>query len=125
MELLKELEQALSPKRVTQNETMLEQHSKDESYHTPHLPDIVVFPESAEEVSEIMKLANKYKSPVVPFGLGSSLEGSVIPYEQGIMVDFSLMNKVLEVKAEDFLVKVQPGVTRTQLDKELKKHGLF
>lgn len=125
MGLFEELRQALSLKRVTNNETLLEQHSKDESYHTPHIPDVVVFPENAAEVSEVMKLANKYKMPVVPFGLGSSLEGSVIPYEQGIMVDFSLMNKVLEVKADDFLVKVQPGVTRTQLDKELKKYGLF
>lgn len=125
MELFEELQQVLTPERVTKNETMLEQHSSDESYHTPYLPDVVVFPETAQEVSEVVKLAGKYKTPVVPFGLGSSLEGSVIPYEQGIAIDFSLMNKVLEVMADDFLVKVQPGVTRTQLDKELKKHGLF
>ncbi|WP_123056249.1 FAD-binding oxidoreductase [Virgibacillus profundi] len=125
MGLFEELEKALSPERVTNNETILELHSKDESYHTPHLPDVVVFPENTEEVSEIMKLANKYETVVVPFGLGSSLEGNMIPYDQGIMIDFSMMNKILEVKPEDFLVKVQPGVTRTQLDKALKKHGLF
>lgn len=125
MKLFEELQQVLEEDRVTINETILDQHSKDESYHTPHVPDIVVFPENADEVSNIMKLANKYESAVVPFGFGSSLEGSVIPYEGGIIVDFSLMNKVLEVREDDFLVKVQPGVTRSQLDKELKKYGLF
>ncbi|OZU87151.1 2-hydroxy-acid oxidase [Virgibacillus indicus] len=125
MSLYEELEKALSPERVTKNETILALHSKDESYHTPHLPDVVVFPENSDEVSEVMKLANKYETSVVPFGLGSSLEGNMIPYEKGIMIDFSMMNKILEVRAEDFLVKVQPGVTRTQLEKELKKHGLF
>src|SRR5690625_2322197 len=125
MNLFEELQHILKPEQVTQNETLLEQHSKDESYHTPSLPDIVVFPENAEEVSEIMKLAKKHQSVVVPFGLGSSLEGNVIPYDHVIMIDFSHMNKVVKVMEDDFLVKVQPGVTRSQLNKELKKHGLF
>ena len=71
-----------------------------------------------------MKIASEHGTPVVPFGVGSSLEGHVIPYEKGITVD-SLMNKILEIKRKDFLVKVQPGVTRSQLNKELKKYGLF
>ncbi|MFD1040517.1 FAD-binding oxidoreductase [Virgibacillus byunsanensis] len=125
MKLLDELQKALAEDRATTNETILEQHSTDESYHTAHSPDIVVFPENTEEVSAVMKLANTYKTPVVPYGVGSSLEGSVIPYEGGIVIDFSLMNKILEIRESDFLVKVQPGVTRSQLNKELKKHGLF
>lgn len=125
MHIMEELEKLLPSKRVTTNENVLEQHSSDESYHTPQTPDVVVFPESTEEVSDIMKLASKHKTPVVPYGLGTSLEGNMIPYSKGIMLDFSLMNQVLEVKADDFLVKVQPGVTRTQLEKELKKFGLF
>src|SRR5699024_2583849 len=91
----------------------------------PHLSDDVVFPESTQEVSDIILLAKEKDIPVIPFGLGSSLEGNVIPYKQGIIIDMSLMNKVLDIMADDFLVKVQPGVTRTQLEKELKKHGLF
>ncbi|HYK74285.1 MAG TPA: FAD-linked oxidase C-terminal domain-containing protein, partial [Pseudoneobacillus sp.] len=63
--------------------------------------------------------------PVIAFGRGSSLEGHVIPYKGGISLDTSLMNTILEVRPKDFLVKVQPGVTRTQLNKELKKYGLF
>ncbi|PWA08397.1 2-hydroxy-acid oxidase [Pueribacillus theae] len=125
MNLIEELKEKLAPDRVTTNETILDQHSRDESYHTPRLPEVVVFPESAEEVSEVIKLANQYKTPVIPFGLGSSLEGHVIPPNRGMSIDFSLMNKVLEVRENDFLVKVQPGVTRSQLNKELKKYGLF
>jgi len=125
MSVIEKLKNLLPSERVTTNENVLEQHSSDESYHTPQMPDVVVYPESAQEVSEIMKLASKHKIPVVPYGLGTSLEGNMIPYNNGIMLDFSLMNKVLEVKADDFLVKVQPGLTRTQLEKELKKYGLF
>ncbi|GAB3803328.1 FAD-binding oxidoreductase [Virgibacillus kimchii] len=125
MSVIEELQKLLPPERVTTNENVLAQHSTDESYHTPKDPDVVVFPESADEVSKIMKLASKHQTTVIPYGLGTSLEGNVIPYSGGVMLDFSLMNKVLEIKADDFLVKVQPGVTRTQLEKELKKYGLF
>ncbi|RLQ93783.1 FAD-binding oxidoreductase [Falsibacillus albus] len=123
--LLDDLKALLKDEQVTVNETILEQHGKDESYHTPSSPDIVVFPESAEEVSAVVKLASAHKTPIIPFGMGTSLEGHVIAYEKGITIDFSLMNKVLEVREKDFLVKVQPGVTRMQLNKDLKKYGLF
>jgi D-lactate dehydrogenase (cytochrome) len=123
--LVRELRNNLSENQVTVNPTVLEQHSKDESYHTPHLPDVVVYPRNTAEVSKIMKFAYENEIPVTPFGLGSSLEGHVIPYNGGISLDFQLMNQVLEVRPEDFLVRVQPGVTRTQLNKELKKYGLF
>lgn len=108
--LAEALKQILPESQVSINPTVREQHSKDESYHTPSLPDLVVFPETTEQVSEIIKLANTYQVPVVPFGLGSSLEGHVIPYDLGITIDFSLMNKILEVREQDFLVRVQPGV---------------
>lgn len=125
MILLEELRVILSEDQVTVNETMLEQHSKDESYHTPHLPDVVVFPENTEEVSRVVAFANKHKIPVTPFGLGSCLEGHVIPYQGGISLDLQRMNQILEIRPDDFLVRVQPGVTRSQLNKELKKYGLF
>ncbi|MBO8173351.1 MAG: FAD-binding protein [Bacillaceae bacterium] len=124
-EIVDLLKEVLDEQRVTQNPTQLEHHSRDESYHTPHLPDVVVFPRNKQEVRDILSLAYKYEVPVIPFGMGSSLEGHVIPYRGGISVDFSLMNQILEVLPDDFLVRVQPGVTRTQLNKELKKHGLF
>ncbi|WP_404456677.1 FAD-binding oxidoreductase [Virgibacillus necropolis] len=120
-----ELLTAIPKDRVSTNTIILEQHSKDESYHKPSLPDAVVYPVNAEEVSEIMKIASKHKAPIVPFGLGTSLEGHVIPYNGGISLDFSLMDNVIEVLPDDFLVKVQPGVTRSKLNQELKKYGLF
>ena len=123
--VLESLKEHLTVEQISVNETVKELHGKDESYHKMELPDIVVFPENKEQVSEIMKISSQYQIPVIPFGLGSSLEGHVIPQRRGITIDFSLMNKVLEVFEEDFLVTVQPGVTRTQLNKELKKYGLF
>lgn len=125
MDYINELKTVLNEKRVSTNETILKQHSVDETYHTPSEPDVVVFPENAQEVSEILKIADKYNVPVTPFGVGSSLEAHVIPYYGGITVDFSLMNKIIEIRENDLLVKVQPGVTRTQLNKELNKYGLF
>jgi D-lactate dehydrogenase (cytochrome) len=111
--------------RISRNETILEQHSKGMTYHTPQVPELVVYPQSKEEVSQILTYANERGIPVTPFGVGSSLEGHIIPAQGGITINLSLMNKTVEVRPEDFLVKVQPGVTRSQLNKELKKYGLF
>jgi D-lactate dehydrogenase (cytochrome) len=124
-EVISELKGVLLNNQVKTNESTLEQHGGDESYHSRSLPDCVVFPETTGDVQQIVKIADKYNIPVIPYGRGTSLEGHVIPYGGGITIDFSLMNKVLEVREEDFLVRVQPGVTRSQLNKELKKYGLF
>lgn len=124
-EVISELKGVLLNNQVKTNESTLEQHGGDESYHSRSLPDCVVFPETTGDVQQIVKIADKYNTPVIPYGRGTSLEGHVIPYGGGITIDFSLMNKVLEVREEDFLVRVQPGVTRSQLNKELKKYGLF
>lgn len=125
MLVLEQLKAALEPSRVSTNPSVLEQHSKDESYHEPALPDVVVFPKTTEEVKKIVGIANEHRIPVTAFGIGSSLEGHVIPYEGGISVDFSQMNGILEVNPHNFTVRVQPGVTRNQLNEHLKKHGLF
>jgi len=123
--VLEQLKAALEPSRVSTNPSVLEQHSKDESYHEPALPDVVVFPKTTEEVKKIVGIANEHRIPVTAFGIGSSLEGHVIPYEGGISVDFSQMNEILEVNPHNFTVRVQPGVTRNQLNEHLKKYGLF
>lgn len=122
--VVEELLTVLKEDQVTTNETVRELHAKDESHHKPILPDVVVFPRSTEDVQAIVKLASKHLIPIVPFGAGSSLEGNSIPVHKGISIDFSQMNEILEISPEDLLVKVQPGVTRLQLNKELKKHGL-
>ncbi|WP_062234723.1 FAD-binding oxidoreductase [Fictibacillus sp. FJAT-27399] len=125
MILAEELTKILSSDQVTQNLTILQQHSQDESFHEPHLPDVVVFPKSSNDVSRILSFANEHRIPVVPFGAGSGLEGHAIPVQGGITLDFALMNRILKIYPSDFCVKVQPGVTRLQLNKELKKYGLF
>jgi D-lactate dehydrogenase (cytochrome) len=119
------LERIRDRERVTMNETILEQHSKGIAYHAPRKPDVVVFPKTAEEVSAVLSYANERRIPVTPFGAGSSLEGHVIPVEGGITLDFTMMNEIIEIRPDDFLAIVEPGVTRMQLNQALKKHGLF
>ncbi|MBX6395638.1 MAG: FAD-binding protein, partial [Alicyclobacillaceae bacterium] len=111
--------------RVTANDTVLDHHSRDLSYHTPRLPDVVVFPVNKEEVRRVLQFANEHGVPVVPFGAGSSLEGHVIPVRGGISLDLTRMNRIVEIRPEDFLVRVQPGVTRNQLNQALRSYGLF
>ena len=103
-----------------------EQHGRDESPFT-HVPPpaAVVFAESTQDVADAVKLAAQYKVPVIPFGVGSSLEGHLLAVQGGISVDVSRMNKVLSINAEDLTVTVQPGVTRKQLNDEIKSTGLF
>jgi D-lactate dehydrogenase (cytochrome) len=119
------LERIGDRERVTVNETILEQHSKGIAYHAPRKPDVVVFPKTAAEVSAVLSYANERRIPVTPFGAGSSLEGHVIPVEGGITLDFTMMNEIIEIRPDDFLAIVEPGVTRMQLNQALKKHGLF
>ncbi len=103
-----------------------EQHGRDESPFT-HVPPpaAVVFAESTQDVADAVKLAAQYKVPMIPFGVGSSLEGHLLAVQGGISVDVSRMNKVLSINAEDLTVTVQPGVTRKQLNEEIKSTGLF
>lgn len=115
----------LSASQVSTNQSVREQHAKDESYHLPVLPDVVVFPESTEDVVKIVQYAAQRAVPIVPFGMGSGLEGHVVPVHGGISIDMLRMNRILEVRPDDFLVCVQPGVTRMQLNDALKRHGLF
>ncbi|MHA6326671.1 FAD-binding oxidoreductase [Roseivivax sp. CAU 1753] len=111
--------------RLSTGASIRDLHSRDEAYATPHLPDAVAFPETTAEVSQIMALCHAHRCPVVPFGIGSSLEGHVIPLHGGISIDTSRMNRVLAVHADDLDVVVQPGVTRKALNEELRATGLM
>jgi D-lactate dehydrogenase (cytochrome) len=119
------LERIGGRERVTVNETILEQHSKGIAYHEPRKPDVVVFPKTAAEVSAVLSYANERRIPVTPFGAGSSLEGHIIPVQGGISLDLTLMNDIIDIRPDDFLAVVEPGVTRMQLNQALKKYGLF
>ncbi|HXF46779.1 MAG TPA: FAD-linked oxidase C-terminal domain-containing protein [Burkholderiaceae bacterium] len=102
-----------------------EHHGRDESAYAPMPPDAVLFAESTEDVAALVRLAGEYRVPVIPFGVGSSLEGHLLAVQGGVSVDVSKMNRVLAVHAEDLTVTVQAGVTRKQLNDELKSSGFF
>ncbi|PKO41635.1 MAG: 2-hydroxy-acid oxidase [Betaproteobacteria bacterium HGW-Betaproteobacteria-3] len=102
-----------------------EQHGRDESSFEAPPPAAVVFAQSTQDVADAVKLAGPYSVPVIPFGVGSSLEGHLLAVQGGISIDVSRMNKVLAIHAEDLTVTVQPGVTRKQLNEEIKSTGLF
>lgn len=102
-----------------------ELHGSDESWHAAALPDAVVFPESTDEVVAIVRTCAATGCPIVPYGVGTSLEGHVVPVRGGISVDTSRMNAVLAVHEQDLDAVVQPGVTRTQLNTELRATGLM
>jgi len=111
--------------RLSTNAGVRDHHSKDESWHHPHRPDAVVFPNSTEEVADIVKICAAHKTPVVAYGTGTSLEGNVIPHQGGVVVDLANMNKVLRVNAEDLDVTVQARVTRKELNAFIRDQGLF
>jgi D-lactate dehydrogenase (cytochrome) len=109
--------------RATTAESVREHHSHGESYHPAALPDIVCFPQSTEEVSEILKISAKYHVPVIPFGAGTSMEGQVNAIHGGITIDMREMNKVVRISPEDLQATVQAGIPRKQLMKALANTG--
>src|SRR5256885_5867078 len=110
--------------RCTTNPTQLEHHSHGESWHDHAAPDVVVFPTSTDDVSAIMKVAGRHHAPVVPFGIGSSLEGHVNAFSGGVSIDFSRMTRVLAINADDLDATVEAGVTHRALNKVLNNKGL-
>ena len=111
--------------RCSTAQAVRDQHGRDESAYDAAPPDAVVFCESNEDVIDAVKLADRHAVPVIPFGVGSSLEGHLLAVQGGISLDLSRMNRVLRVNAEDLTVTVQAGVTRTQLNREIRDTGLF
>src|SRR5271163_1354060 len=116
--------QSLLGSRATTAVVQREHHSHGESYHPPALPDIVCFPHSTQEVSEIMRISARHGVPVVPFGAGTSVEGQVHAIRGGISLDLREMNKIVRVSVEDCDATVEAGVTRMQLVKVLDNTGL-
>lgn len=119
---------ALTPvlgERLTQSKPDLELHGASESYFPLSPPDAVAYPETTEEVAQIVAVCAEQGCPVVGWGTGTSLEGQSQAVRGGLCVDFQRMNKVLELAAEDMYVRVQPGVTREALNAELRATGLF
>ena len=111
--------------RAVTTRAIRDQHSHGEGLADAALPDVVVFPHSNDEVAAIVRLCNVARVPVIAFGVGTSLEGHVAALYGGVSLDLSQMNRVLEINAADLDCRVQAGVTREQLNAELKGTGIF
>ena len=111
--------------RLSTSTGVRDHHAKDESWHHPHRPDAVVFPQSTEEVADVVRICAAHGTPVIAYGTGTSLEGNVIPHLGGVVVDLARMNQVLRVSAQDLDVTVQARVTRKELNAHVRDLGLF
>lgn len=111
--------------RLSTNRSVLDSHGESETYfaHTP--PDAVAFANSTQDVSEIVKICAKHECPIVPWGVGTSLEGHALAIKGGVTLNLSGMDKVVQIYQEDLLAVVQPGITRESLNEELRATGLF
>jgi D-lactate dehydrogenase (cytochrome) len=111
--------------RVVRTEAELERHAHDESWHEPAAPDLVVYPESTEQVAAVVRRCAEAAVPVVPFGAGTSLEGHVAALSGGVCIDTSRMTRMLRVDVEDMDATVEAGVTRKQLEARVRPEGAF
>ena len=111
--------------RYSASESVLEQHGHTTSWLKNQPPEAVVFIENTDEVVDVVKICAEHNIPIIPFGAGTSLEGHVNAPEGGVSIDFSRMNRVLQVNAEDLDVVLEPGVTRKELNEYLRDTGLF
>jgi D-lactate dehydrogenase (cytochrome) len=111
--------------RLSTAESVLNLHGENEAYFDVMPPDAVAFPNNTSEVSEIMKICHAHGCPVVPWGIGTSLEGHALPIRGGVTIDMINMKKVLDIADEDLYAVVQPGITREELNTELRATGLF
>ena len=111
--------------RLTTSASVLATHAKDESWHPPAEPDLVVYAESTDEVAAIVRVCAARGVPVIPFGAGTSLEGGVMALTGGVSLDLSRMNHVLRVSIEDLDCDVEPGITREELNAAINRDGVF
>ena len=117
--------QTLIAGQVSTNESVLDQHGRDESAFPPVRPSAVVMASTTEEVSRVLSYCNEQRIPVIAFGAGTSLEGHVLPLHGGVSLDLTPMNKIIEIRPDDLLVRVEAGVHRVALNEKLAVHGLF
>src|ERR1700677_4204367 len=111
--------------RLVTSQAVREQHGHTTTWIANQPPDAVVFPQSTEDVQDIVRLCAEERVPVIAFGTGTSLEGQINAPRGGICLDFRDMNRVLAVHAEDLDCVIQPGITRKQLNEHLRDRGVF
>jgi D-lactate dehydrogenase (cytochrome) len=111
--------------RCSTAQAVRDQHGRDESPFPVTPPEVVVFCQSTDEVANVVELAAAHAVPVIPYGVGSSLEGHLLAVQGGVCIDLSAMTRIVRVNPEDLTVTVQAGVTREQLNQEIRTQGLF
>lgn len=124
-ELLAALTAIVGTDRLSTTTADRDHHSRDQSSHTSALPDVVLWPETTDEVSAVLRLADANRIPVVGWGAGTSLEGQPVPTHGGFVIDFGRMNRIIAVHERDFQVTVQPGMLYRDMNAQLARHGLF
>src|SRR5262245_54079992 len=123
-----ELLQALSARfqeRCSTGQSVRHQHGRDDSPYDTTPPDCVVFPTTTAEVAEAVRMCARHRVPIIAYGAGTSIEGHIMAVEGGVTIDLSRMNKVIAVNGEDLTASVEAGVTRKQLNAEIRDTGLF
>src|ERR1700692_3765973 len=111
--------------RLVTSRAVREQHGNTVTWIENEPPDAVVFPQSTADVQDIVRLCASHRVPMIPFGVGSSLEGQVNAPRGGVSLDFRDMNRVLAVHAEDLDCVIEPGITRKALNEHLRDQGVF
>lgn len=125
-EIIKQLESIVGSKNVILDIEKMENYSHDETpKEYAHMPDVVLTPTTAEQIAEVMKLANKYLIPVTPRGAGSGLSGGAIPTFGGILLSIEKMNKVLEIDYDNMMIVVEPGLVTNEINGLVEERGLF
>lgn len=121
----KQLRAIVGMARVSATGADRQLHAQDASDYEAVLPDVVIWPQNTQEVSDVVALANRHKVPVTAWGAGTSLEGNSIPVQQGIVMDFSHMDQIVSCHPEDLQITVQPGLKYKDMNRELAQYGLF
>lgn len=124
-DIVEQLRRLVGAENVSTAQADLELHARDQSYHPARLGDVVIWPQTGQQVADVLALANEVRIPVTPWGVGTSLEGNPIPLYGGILMSFERMNTIIEVHADDFQVTVQPGVGHKDLNAHLARYGLY
>ena len=124
-EQAKELVDLVSPERFSTGRSNLELHRRDISPHRGEMPAAIIWPETTEEISAILKWSYAQEIPVTPWGAGTSTEGNPVPAFGGLVIDMTRMNRILAIRPQDLQADVQPGVLRKELNHQVGQHGLF
>lgn len=122
---LAELEEMLGEGKVTADEEQLEKYGQDETEDLCYYPEVVVKPESVEEISELLKFCNKHKIPITTRGAGTGLSGAALPIKGGVLLSMEKFNKILDIDTRNLQATVEPGVINYIFQEEVKKHNLF